>query len=222
MSSSIAADPLLAEAERLDGAGALDGLGQRRVDRGVRRALAEVAVLGAGEVPPQRRSPAAVRRAGTAAPPTSRREIAATKVSTAVTTAIVHSGSAKRTDQPSWSTSRLVRVSRSPEPADSTTPDRQREGVARRSPRGARPAPARRAPARRSARSGSAPSGRRRNAASTSMIRSTWPTVVPSSTDCTRSPSSRGAASAASAAKRVQARAPSTQSAGGAARSCRA
>ncbi len=48
--------------------------------------------------------------------------IAATKVTTAVTTAIVHSGSAQRTDQPSWSTSRLVRVSRSPEPADSTVP----------------------------------------------------------------------------------------------------
>ena len=47
---------------------------------------------------------------------------AAAKVSTAVTTAIVHSGSAKRIDQPSWSTSRLVRVSRSPDPADSTTP----------------------------------------------------------------------------------------------------
>ncbi len=47
---------------------------------------------------------------------------AATRVSAAVTTAIVHSGSAIRTDQPSWSTSRLVRVSRSPEPADSTTP----------------------------------------------------------------------------------------------------
>ena len=45
-------------------------------------------------------------------------------------TAIVHSGSAQRTDQPSWSTSRLVRVSRSPEPADSTTPTGQREGVA--------------------------------------------------------------------------------------------
>ena len=47
---------------------------------------------------------------------------AAAKVSTAVTTAIVHSGSAQRTDQASSSTSRLVRVSRSPEPADSTTP----------------------------------------------------------------------------------------------------
>ena len=47
---------------------------------------------------------------------------AATNVTTAVMTAIVHSGSAQRTDQPSWSTSRLVRVSRSPEPADSTTP----------------------------------------------------------------------------------------------------
>ena len=48
--------------------------------------------------------------------------IAATKVTTAVTRAMVHSGSAQRTDQPSWSTSRPVRVSRSPEPADSTTP----------------------------------------------------------------------------------------------------
>ena len=47
---------------------------------------------------------------------------AAANVSTAVTTAIVHSGSAQRTDHPSWSTSRLVRVSRSPDPADSTTP----------------------------------------------------------------------------------------------------
>ena len=47
------ADPLLAEAERLDGARALDGLGQRRVDLGVRRGLAQVAVLGAGEVPAQ-------------------------------------------------------------------------------------------------------------------------------------------------------------------------
>ena len=44
------------------------------------------------------------------------------KVTTAVTTAIVHSGSAQRTDHPSWSTSRLVRVRRSPEPADSTVP----------------------------------------------------------------------------------------------------
>ena len=49
-------------------------------------------------------------------------EMAAANVSTAVTTAIVHSGSAQRTDQPSWSTSREVRVSRSPEPADSTVP----------------------------------------------------------------------------------------------------
>ena len=47
---------------------------------------------------------------------------AAMSVTTAVTTAIVHSGSAQRTDQPSWSTSRPVRVSRSPEPADSTVP----------------------------------------------------------------------------------------------------
>ena len=34
--------------------------------------------------------------------------MAATNVTTAVMTAIVHSGSALRTDQPSWSTSRLV------------------------------------------------------------------------------------------------------------------
>ncbi len=43
----------LLEAQRLDGPGALDGLGEGRVDPGVRRALAQVAVLGAGEVPPQ-------------------------------------------------------------------------------------------------------------------------------------------------------------------------
>ena len=41
------------EAERLDGARALDGLRQRGGDLGVRRGLAQVAVLGAGEVPPQ-------------------------------------------------------------------------------------------------------------------------------------------------------------------------
>ena len=46
-------DPLRAEAERLDGARALDGLGERGGDLGVRRGLGEVAVLGAGEVPPQ-------------------------------------------------------------------------------------------------------------------------------------------------------------------------
>ncbi len=39
-----------------------------------------------------------------------------------VISAIIHSGSAQRTDQPSCSTSREVRVSRSPEPALSTTP----------------------------------------------------------------------------------------------------
>ena len=43
-------------------------------------------------------------------------------VKTAVITAMHHSGSAQRTDQPSCSTSREVRVSRSPEPADSTVP----------------------------------------------------------------------------------------------------
>ena len=53
MSSSIARDPLRAEPERLDGARALDGLGERGVDLRVGRALAQVAVLGAGEVPPQ-------------------------------------------------------------------------------------------------------------------------------------------------------------------------
>ena len=53
MSSSIAATRSPAEAQRLDGAGALDGLGEGGVDAGVRRALAQVAVLGAGEVPPQ-------------------------------------------------------------------------------------------------------------------------------------------------------------------------
>ena len=41
------------QAERLDGARALDGLGEGRVDRGVRRGLAQVAGLGAGEVPAQ-------------------------------------------------------------------------------------------------------------------------------------------------------------------------
>ena len=69
---------------------------------------------------------------------------AATTVSTAVMSAISHSGSAQRTDQPSCSTSREVRVSRSPVPADSTVPIGQRQGVARRSPRAARPAPPRR------------------------------------------------------------------------------
>ena len=39
-----------------------------------------------------------------------------------VTIAIIVSGSAKRTDQPSASTSRDVRVSRSPVPARSTVP----------------------------------------------------------------------------------------------------
>ena len=46
-------DPLGTEPEGLHGPGALDGLGQRRVDRGVRRGLAQVAVLGPGEVPAQ-------------------------------------------------------------------------------------------------------------------------------------------------------------------------
>ena len=47
---------------------------------------------------------------------------AAARVSTADTTAIVHSGSAHRTDHPSWSMSEPVRVSRSPDPAASTMP----------------------------------------------------------------------------------------------------
>ena len=122
-----------------------------------------------------------------------------------MTTAIVHSGSAQRTDQPSWSTSRQVRVSRSPEPADSTTPT----GSARvlldevLAQLGQHLLAERLA--RRSARSGSAPSARTRNPASTSMIRSTWPTrgAAPRR-PATRSPSSRGAASAASAAQDVQ------------------
>ena len=46
-------DPPLPEAERLDGAGALDGLGEGRVHDRVGRVLAQVAVLGAGEVPAQ-------------------------------------------------------------------------------------------------------------------------------------------------------------------------
>ena len=122
MSASIAVDPLAAEAERLDGAGALDGLGEGRVD------LRSTSRTRAGSRPwrgrgtSAGRSPAAARRARTAARPTSRRCSAAAKVTTAVTTAIIHSGSAQRTDQPSCSTSRQVRVSRSPEPADSTTP----------------------------------------------------------------------------------------------------
>ena len=41
------------EVERLDRAGALDGLGEGRVHDRVRRVLAQVAVLGAGEVPAQ-------------------------------------------------------------------------------------------------------------------------------------------------------------------------
>ncbi len=58
-------------------------------------------------------------RAANTQPPTLS---AAAKVSTAVTTAIVHSGSAQRTDQPSRSMSLLVRVRRSPDPAASTVP----------------------------------------------------------------------------------------------------
>ncbi len=105
--------------------------------------------------------------------------IAATKVTTAVITAIVHSGSAQRTDQPSWSTSRLVRVSRSPEPADSTTPTGSASALPTKSSR--------------SSASTCSPSTwlvsrayrvstvwATRNPASTRMIRSTWPTVVPS------------------------------------------
>ena len=95
---------------------------------GVRRALAQVAVLGARQVPPQADDQRGQRQqAGqsTHQPTLS----AAPSVSTAVTMAMVHSGSAIRTDQPSWSTSRLVRVSRSPEPADSTTPIGRAEGV---------------------------------------------------------------------------------------------
>jgi hypothetical protein len=124
---------------------------------------------------------------------------AATIVSTAVSRAIVHSGSAHRTDQPSWSTSREVRVSRSPLPADSTTPTGSASELSTKS-------------SRRSARISSPSTDERNRAlrvnsvctttapAMTAASRLTWPTVVPACTSSTIAPTSRGATSPARAA----------------------
>ncbi len=147
---------LVLEPERLDGPGALDGLGEGRVDPGVRRALAQVAVLGAGEVPPQpdhqrrdaeqarERDPPADRDGG-------------------------HEGQhgGDQRDRPLGQRvadrpAELVDVARGPgeQVARARRTRRRRRagrGRCRRSPPAARPAPARRASARRSGRSGSAP-----------------------------------------------------------------
>ena len=119
-------------------------------------------------------TPAAARRAGSGSSTHQPTQSAATKVKTAVTTAIVVSGRAKRTDQPSGrrrarcgSAGRRCRRARRCRSAA--------RACCRRSPRAARPAPARRAPGRRSARSGSAPSAASRKPASTAMTLSTWP-----------------------------------------------
>ena len=126
--------------------------------------------------------------------------IAATNVTTAVTTAMVHSGSAQRTDQPSWSTSRLVRVSRSPEPADSTTPTGSASALATKSSRSSASTFSPRTwLASRAYRVRTV--CRTRKPASARMTLSTYDVVVPVSTASTRSPSSRGAARAATAAR---------------------
>ena len=178
-----ARDPLRAEAERLDGARALDGLRERRGDLGVRRRLGEVAVLGAGEVPPQpdhERRQREQARQRTHQPTLS----AAAKVSTAETTAIVHSGSAQRTDQPSWSMSRPGAGQQVAGPGRLDRADRAAPACWRRSPRAARRAPARPSPASGSGRSGSAPSAAPGRPPATSRSRSTWRAVVPFSTAC--------------------------------------
>ena len=120
MSRSTCSMPRLPETERLHGPGTLDRLGEGGADPGVPRARAG-SLLGAPEVPPrpdEEAGDAEQDRHQTHHPTSS----AAATVSTAVISAIIHSGRAQRTDQPSCSMSRDVRVSRSPLPADSTVP----------------------------------------------------------------------------------------------------
>ena len=142
---------------------------------GVGRVLAQVAVLGARRGTTAGRRPAAGRRAGTGSAthqPTLQR---GAEVSTAVTTAIVHSGSAQRTDQPSCVDVAAGAGQQVAGAGRLHDADREGERV-RRSPRAARPAPARRAPGRRSARTGSAPPARpgTRRAAARSGRRGRW------------------------------------------------
>ena len=119
------ADAAAAEPERLDGAGAVDGLGQRTVERRVALALGAGSppARGAGTTACRRRS-AAPRRAAAGRPAGAVRKAAAT-VSSTVTMATSTSGTANRTVRASASTSPVLRVTRSPVPARSTV--RQRE-----------------------------------------------------------------------------------------------
>ena len=129
MSPSIRVHALPAETERLDRPRALDGLGERGVDDRVRRALAQVAGLGPARGTSAARPPGSARRAAHRQqhpPPTS---VAPTSVTTVVISAIVHSGRAHRTDQPSCSMSREVRVSRSPDAGALDHADRERQRV---------------------------------------------------------------------------------------------
>ncbi len=117
-------DALLTEPERLDRPGALDGLGERGVDD--RRTTRSPAGSRPWRARRYQRSADhqqrhAERRSGSEHPPADQ-DRADERARTVVISAIIHSGSAQRTDQPSCSTSREVRVSRSPVPALSTVP----------------------------------------------------------------------------------------------------
>ena len=106
--------------QRLDRAGALDGLGQAVGEVGVGGALAQVARPAPGEVPRACRPAGSARRPAAAAPAAGPTTTIAPAMKTGVTNAMRISGTAKRTLCDSASTSREVRVSRSPVPARST------------------------------------------------------------------------------------------------------
>ena len=190
---------LLAQAERLDRAAAVDRLADRARERRVGRALPEVPRRRAAQVPARADPRAPARRRGTGSAAIGLTQTAAATVSTVVTAAISVSGTAKRIVRASASTSAVVRETRSPVPARSTVESGS--------------ASTRRMKSSRSSAnicSESTNEARRakkvrivcasRQPASRSTSRSTYDRVVPSSTDSTSRPRSAGPARPAVAA----------------------
>ncbi len=114
------AGALAGEAERLDGAAAVDRLAGRARERRVRGALPQVAGRGVAEVPARARRSGSAPRRCTGSAAIGLTQTAAPTTRSAVTHAIDVSGIANRIVRASASTSAVVRETRSPIPARST------------------------------------------------------------------------------------------------------
>ena len=200
MSASVRARRLPPMPQRLDRPGALDRLGEAVGDLRVGRVLPQVAGRRPAQVPAGAETTASARRSGSGSASSGPTSTSAPTVSTPVTIAISVSGTANRTLSDSASTSREVRVSRSPVPARSTVDS----GMAStRSTNSSRSSASTCSPSRAEARYGEPHQHRLRRPRTRrwpSAIRSTVHRAVPCWIASTRSPSSRGAARPATAA----------------------